>query len=606
MKRLLTILLAVLLLAGCTKKPEPTEPTADTTSMEEGADYRYEENSAAQQQTGGAVRTYLLEQDTYFGLRGMGSHLLVMGQKGLTVLTGEWGEVTAALTTEDIRPDSIMDTAATGLAYYLPNSRLVMVLNPQLQSVTRQELPKEIVGSPYMSLARNEVYYSTGHELRAMNISTGISRLLRQQSAATQTLHGIYFDGEALLCRFTDEKGGETLEFISSQTGQTLGKGEGVLKLQTYQQQYAATWQDGVVQQTVFGSRGGAAQCVLAPQPSAQQGGGRAALPAMNGMIDYLQTDNGLELSFYDLNTGKRTAQTVLSGVQSPAAFYCDGVRVWMLATDTAKVCQVLYCWDITKSAIEDAALYTGPLYTAENPDSQGLAQCQKLANAYQSQFGVKVLFWQDAVKQTGGHAVVPEHNPQIITSMMERIQPVLALFPGNFLLKTVEAGWIKIAIVQSIDRDADWVQFWEEGDCWILIAAKADAVDSFIQGLAYGIDSHVLGNSRDFDTWNQLNPEGFAYSYSDKADENSAYLVGANRAFADAVSMTYPHEDRCRVFYHAMLADNATMFQSPIMQAKLLRLCTGIREAYNLEKKTEVYTWEQYLQTPIAYVPAS
>ena len=67
---------------------------------------------------------------------------------------------------------------------------------------------------------------------------------------------------------------------------------------------------------------------------------------------------------------------------------------------------------------------------------------------------------------------------------------------------------------------------------------------------------------------------------------------------------MNYPHEDRCRIFYHAMQPDNADMFKTATMQKKLMRLCTGIREAYNLEKKTVEYAWEQYLNTSLAYVP--
>ena len=146
-------------------------------------------------------------------------------------------------------------------------------------------------------------------------------------------------------------------------------------------------------------------------------------------------------------------------------------------------------------------------------------------------------------------------------------------------------------------------MQFWSEGDCWVVLSVQGDVVDSLLQGMAYGIDSHVLGNSRDFDTWADLNPKGYVYPYAPVTNEKSSYLTGSNRAFTDLKAMGYPHEDRCRVFYHAMLEDNADMFRSPVMQAKLVRLCTGIREAYNLEKKTEIYRWEQYLKKPINYV---
>ena len=604
MKRLLLIVLAVLLLAGCGKKPDSQTPTESTPPQEDGADYRYVVDSTLEDQTDGAVCEYRLDTDSYFGITGIGSHILAMGNKGLTVLTGQWGEVTASFATGDIRSATIMDTAATGIAYYMPNSRQVIVRNPQLQEVVCLDLPKEIVGMPCISLDRNEVFYSTGSEIRAMKMENGISRLVRQQTAVTQSLLSLHFDGKVLLCECTDADGVVELEYISAETGQTLGQGANIVEMETYQDRYFAFWQDGIVLQSAFGSRTGAAQSLFAPLPSAEEGGGRAAVLEMNGAVDYVQTEGGLQLSFYDFATGKCTAQKTLPGVSSPVGFHSDGSYVWMIATDTVNVCQTLYRWDLSKSLNADESVYISPLYTSKNPDTEGLAQCKTMAGTFQTQYGVKVMFWEDALVHTAGYSVTAEHHTQVIMDMMKEMEPLLSLVPEKFLLKTVEAGWIRIAIVQDIHNGPDWVQFWEGGDCWILIKSGTDVVSALIQGMAYGIDSHVLGNSRDFDTWNNLNPSGFQYSYSDKLQEDSKYLQPDRRAFTDAAAMNYPHEDRCRIFYHAMQPDNADMFKTSTMQAKLLRLCTGIREAYNLEKKTVEYAWEQYLNTSLAYVP--
>ena len=61
--------------------------------------------------------------------------------------------------------------------------------------------------------------------------------------------------------------------------------------------------------------------------------------------------------------------------------------------------------------------------------------------------------------------------------------------------------------------------------------------------------------------------------------------------------------EDRRSIICNAMLADNAEMFKSPVMQAKLQRICLGIREACNLQKSEKTYLWEQYLTASLAYV---
>ena len=598
MKRLWILLLAAcLLLAGCKKQPPAPEITEAT---DPGGQRLYVPNSPVEQGTGGAVRMYKLPEDTYFDITGIGANVLALGQKGLTLMTGEQAEVVATLETGEITPLSVLNTHATGFAYYCPNTRLVKVLNPQLQTVTQLVLPNTVMGNPVISLAKYEVYYSTGTEIRALNMNTGISRLLRQQTVAKLTLLGAYFSGDVLLCQFTNEAGAAQLAYISTQTGQTLNGGQGISNLQTNDADYFAYWLDGTVRQTVFGTRGGASQSFIAPALPEGNIGGRVALPAMRGIVDYTETENGLELSYYDLNTGKRTSGVMIPGMKSPAKLHSDGANVWILPADQENA---LYRWELSKSRIQEDTVYTGPLYTAENPDIQGLAQCRQLADDYQKQYGVKLLFWQDAVARAGGHTLVAEHKTQVINQFLADIQPVLAQFPDKFLLKTVEKGWLQIALVQSIDGDKDWVQFWEDGDCWILISVKADAAKALIQGMAYGIDSHVLGNSRKYDTWNQLNPKGFAYSTANTAETMSKYLDPISRVFADALATTYPHEDRCRVFYNAMLPGNGDMFVSPYMKQKLLRVCTAIREAYGLEKKTETYIWEQYLDTSLAYV---
>ena len=118
-------------------------------------------------------------------------------------------------------------------------------------------------------------------------------------------------------------------------------------------------------------------------------------------------------------------------------------------------------------------------------------------------------------------------------------------------------------------------------------------------------IESHVIGNSRDyeFDRWNPLNPKEFVYANVADVEPNPKYLQGNTRAFVDAEAMTSISEDRRSIIYNAMLENNAEMFQSDTMQAKLHRICIGIREAYDLQKSEKTYLWEQYLKTSLAYV---
>ena len=306
----------------------------ETSTQVEETTGLYVPESAAEQQTAGAVRMYALNNDAYFGMTGIGTNLLVMGQKGLTVLAGDKGEVLATLETGEVNAVSVMDTASTGMAYYLTATRQVVVLNPQLQRVTEIALPEGIVGQPVICLAKNEVYYAAGSEVRALNISTGISRLIRQQAAASRMLLGAYFDGAVLLCQFTDEAGNAYTEYISTETGQPLTKGTNISSLQTSGVEYFASWQDGTVRKLVFGTRGGDSYCFLAPDLPEDKIAGRASVIAMGGAVDYVETENGLELNYYDLKAGKRIAQTTIPEMKSPSKIYSDGTYIWLLKTE--------------------------------------------------------------------------------------------------------------------------------------------------------------------------------------------------------------------------------------------------------------------------------
>ena len=594
MKRLLLFLLVALMLSGCTRQP-PAQPTESTPPPTEGVNELYAENSSMEQQTGGAVLTYELP-DTYFGLSSMGANLLVAGQNGLLVLAGERGEVVASLDTTDLSPDSVMDTAATGMAYYLPDERQVVVRNPMLQSSTQVQMPENMVGEPVISLIKNEIFYSVGNEIRAMNITTGISRLIRQRSTATQMLLSDYFDGSMLRCVYAEGENDSQSEYISSETGAVLRENANDCTLFTRGNKFIGYWQDGSLLMSVFGTRGETAYRFLGENPQ-EDGSGQVALPAKNAVVNYKVTDSGLTLDFYDLQSGKRTAQVSLPGEKEPTKIYSSGTYIWILSGN------MLYRWDVAKSPAQDETVYTGPLYTAQQPDTEGLAQCQAMADAMSAQYGVKLLIWQNAVQKTGGYTVTAEHQTQVITAMLEQLQPVLAYFPEKFLQKTVEKGWIRIALVRSIEESADCVQFWEDGDSWILLPLQSKT--SVLEKMSYAIVSHVRGNSRDLDEdrWIPLNPKEFVYTGNNSALEKPEYLEGENRAFTDRLAMSYPHEDQSRMLYYAMVADNEEMFRSSVMQAKLLRLCMGIREAYGLQKNTNTFVWEQYLQTSLAYV---
>ena len=144
---------------------------------------------------------------------------------------------------------------------------------------------------------------------------------------------------------------------------------------------------------------------------------------------------------------------------------------------------------------------------------------------------------------------------------------------------------------------------YWANGTCHVFLTGENTA-ESFLWALGNAVDTRVLGNSFDYDKWDDLNPWWFDYTYDYeknlKRSDPEKLLEGSERCFTDLVAMSFPTEDRSRLFANAMLDENAEMFEASAMQKKLRTICVAIREAYGWEDSEEIYPWEQYLKKPI------
>ena len=593
MKRILVVFLA-LLLVGCTgQEQQETETIATATSAPAGL---YDPDSLLEQQTNGAVWVYPLEGNNYTDFVPVGEKTVLVTDRGeLTILMGEDKKpVSTMVTGTQIESNGMGFRASkTGVAYHVKKSNEVVWLNPMLQQITRIQLPKELDQVPVISLARNEIYYCLGENILAQDMDSGIARLVKQQACQSQKLVGSYFDGALLACEITDLDGTVQIHYISAETGQTMSRDNGIFYLDTYEERFLALRMDGTVLQQIIGSVDGICQSLQIPKESGTLYGVLSA----NGVLTCLDMTRGQKLSFYDLDSGKKTAEVMLEDVESPVTVKADAQYIWVLAQDRSTGKQALYRWDKEKSFVEDkGGSYLMPLYTAQSPDMDGIALQQEHVDWCNEQYGVRIAIWENALQYTGDYGVIAEHQPAVISDMLTQLEQYLPLFPTDFLRKTVEKGWIRIGLVRSIANGETWASFWQDGDCCILITPQADISEAFLVGLGYGIDSHVLGNSRAYDDWTNLNPGTFVYG----GECEPKHYEGKYRYFTDELATQSILEDRSRLFYAAMQADSAEVFAANAMQKKLLCMCVGIREAYGLEEKTEQFPWEQYLDIPL------
>ena len=280
----------------------------------------------------------------------------------------------------------------------------------------------------------------------------------------------------------------------------------------------------------------------------------------------------------------------------------------------------VLYAWFPEASAVSEEASCLQPRWTRTNPDLEGLAQCSLRARQIATKHGVHILIWADAVAfQPWDYTLIPEYQVPLLRRRLEELDSILSYYPEGFLKKAASGtgfGPLSICLVRSIEGNADTpaldsamgLQFWDtEAHAYLAITLGADMAQHLNHELFHIIDSRVLSTCNTYDDWNKLNPKGFSYDTqytASDSEERNSYLAPENRYFIDLYSMTYPKEDRARIMEYAMLDGQEYLFQSAPMQAKLRKLCLGIRKAFDLEKEPVAYRWEQYLTTPLVSIP--
>lgn len=587
MKRVWIILMMVLLLAGCAARKEQvaeqTEPVAEFVKPIS----LYVPDSSIEQQTAGAVKVYEPQENCIGAAALDGKVVLVTDLSKLILMDSETGELgTAVKVGETISTDTPDFTASReGITYYREEGRELVFLSSTLRQEMTVEIPKGITGKPCVVRENQEVYYTKDNQLWAQHLQTGETRLVYGQDCQSiQPVAGI-LKGTILVCNYVNTDGEESVLYLDPVTGDVAEGTQEILNLQAGADQYLVSRKDGIVEQLIYGTVDGE-NCLL-----------NLELPiydvfAMNGGYQYRLADGVLELDFYDFADGTQSAKLRLENVTELLGISNDGKYFWILAKE--KETTRLYRWDVAMSLTSNGEAFASPLYTRENPDVAGLEQCAQRAQELTDRYGIYITTEEDV---SGGYVLTEEYQVPALNQMLDTLETVLEQFPEGFLQESLSEGSIHISLVREIAGGKDVVQFYEKGDAYIIVAATENFHQNLIRGLAYIIDSHVLGGSDAYDEWQELNPQDFSYDlsyYFYNKHLDSEYLTEEKRAFVDAYAMTFPHEDRSLLFAYAMMEDCGAYFTTDTMQAKLALICDGIRDAYSWYE--EDFLWEQYL----------
>lgn len=590
MKRILPILLALFLLAGCGNQDadETTQSTTEqpTLGLNSGI---YVENSEIEQNTAGAVRLYDPKDMKVDWIGHAGDRILLVCQGDetrITALSGSEGTVAASVTI----PGQLTAYQAThsGFAYYDLENKQAVYMDPQLKETQRHQLPDDVAGVPAFSPDGGEIFYCTQQGVYGFDTQLGVTRPVRTHSCQDQTLLGCYLGGSVLACSIQNAAGQWSTLYISTETGEALSTDEKVVSIDSYDSTYFVTRLDGTVTQYIYGTDN-------AMQLNVSESHAQGA-SALGGAVGYGTENDALQMAFYDLGSGKKTGEVNVGSLIKPVQMLADRWTgcVWVLTEDNK-----LLRWDPDLSPIEQEQTYSSPVYNSSAPDEEGLKALQKRVDSINHDYGVTVRIWQAAVKSNNGYDLEPEYQTSAISKALDDLEAVMSEFPSKFLYKSVKRT-IRICIVRSVGDEVKSAYYWFDKDPFIILSAGVDIRQEFLKAYSYVLDIHVLGNSPIVDLWSKLNPEDFTYGAE---DYDGSWLEDDTRVFVDEAAMASVIDDRASVFYQAMQPDNADMFKSETMQAKLLQLSKAIRDAWRLEQGTEVYLWEQYLTESIAYV---
>ena len=622
MKRLFCLLLALLMLSACGSDDRETQAATESTpAVPTEPSGCYDPASTVEMFTEGAVRAYPLPIPDTYAVAAAGSDVLVFSGKSNTRLTRLTGENLFRIA--EIQLDTMVSPENSHLMitedriiYFDKHTNELVWLDESFREFNRLVLPGDLTGSPVLSADRTKVYYCTANAIRVLDVETGLSRILKEATYPKQHAQGLLMEDRVLHCVISDADTEFCSLFIDTQTGELLAETRQMLDISYSNSMFYAWAKEDSAGSLICGREG---EPVRELDAAVVSEGVVTLLPESGAAAAMLQKEEQRWLEYYDLVTGRKTSAVMLPERVNP--WYCtgdgEGKYLYFLSHGEAES-QILYRWDMAVTPTGEDTVYTNHWYTAENPDEEGLTYCQARADALGQKYGMEIRIWQRALEnQPWDYDFTGEYRVETIQSGLDQLEGMLSHFPADFFTKAMEGmedGGLHLCLVRSLTgsaeagslENAQGVQFWDGNDAYAALALREGFEKAFYHEIFHVLETRALSRSIAYYRWDELNPKGFDYDYDYAANaqrDGSAYIDDdTTRCFIDTYSMSFPKEDRARIFEYACTEGNEDFFISHTMQRKLRALCEGIREAYDLEKNTESFLWEQYLESPLAY----
>lgn len=579
MKRFVSLLILLLLLSGCGSNNSETEPT---------------ENQGSTHTV--PLTEYNLPVREYTGMATLGGNLLLYGENEMVLMSSDTKQILASTAIEDLpRPESNdLQIGKKGVACYDRSSRTLYFWDNMLQFTSFMQVQDEIMGAVQLTQGWESLYYCTAEGIKVLDMSTGMSRMLKSREGNWLGITGSFQDDTVLQCRLELEDGRVRTMMILAETGETLWESDSEDIWYGSGDLYFCNLQTGSSREWIYGW-GEDQPRNFWPAEEAQI----IALPQGNAVVTITAEDSGAVLDFYQLTNGKRTATLTrktmpeIDGITwvDKCVYYIEGSK--------------LYCWDTKLSPVNDDAVYMTHRYTPADPDEKGLEDRNIQIRILEKIYGVNIFFWDEVIQvQPNSYDFTAEYIPEDYDAGLEALETALSKFPQELVSGSAswtENGKLNIVLVRDItavDGTAvDGLQYLLDGNVCIALDMSGAVEKTFYHTMGHILDIVMLSNTKLLYDWDKLNPSGFSYDYDYAANlkrDGSQYLEESKRYFINTFSMSYPVEDRATILEYAMQSGNGEYFESQYMQAKLQQLSKAIRKAFGL--KGDGYTWEQYL----------
>jgi hypothetical protein len=250
------------------------------------------------------------------------------------------------------------------------------------------------------------------------------------------------------------------------------------------------------------------------------------------------------------------------------------------------------------------------------------LSEQRQRADEIGAEYGVDIFISKECCNYLGGYVVMEESDATVIDQALDILEEQLAMYPDGFF-QQFDGTWIDgidIYLAGTLmGRSAGVLDYaggfqleYNGGYAMVIDVSWPDSLTStFHHELSHAIESKLGWDSDvyiDGDEWAKLNPDASVYgdSYTDSyeewgTDEIRSFVYGwcdpEDAYFIDEYSLTYPTEDRARLFEYVMCPDYAWIDfeESPHLAEKLNLYASYIREGFDTTGWDDV-RWEKYL----------